>query len=79
LFFPLDLISLPQVVGQIGFFGCIINAAQGAGLEHKLFKTVSWSGQNIGFLAAYTCSMLFLYSFAPILFRLSSSPFYNLS
>jgi len=48
------------------------------GLEHELFKTVSWQGQNIGYLIGYTCAMLFLYTLAPILFRLSSSPFYNL-
>lgn len=48
------------------------------GLEHELFKTVSWQAENIGYLIGYTCAMLFLYTLAPILFRLSSSPFYNL-
>lgn len=52
---------------------------EGAALEHDLFTSVDWSGANIGYLAGYTCSMLFLYTLAPILFRLSSSPFYNLS
>ena len=52
---------------------------QGAALEHHLYLEVSWSGRNIGYLAGYTCTMLFLYTLAPILYRLSSSPFYNVS
>lgn len=55
-----------------------INGIQGAGLEHHLFHTVTWNGTTIGCLIGYVCAMLFLYSLAPILFRLSSSPFYNL-
>lgn len=70
---------LYEIVGQIGFWGCMINATQGAALEHELFLTVSWSGRNIGLLIAYTCAMLLLYSGAPVLFRLGSSVFYNLS
>ncbi|ORY66955.1 solute carrier family 35 member SLC35F1/F2/F6 [Leucosporidium creatinivorum] len=70
---------LYEVIGQIGFWGTLINATQGAALEHDLYLTAVWSGKTIGLLIAYTCAMLFLYSCAPILFRLSSSPFYNLS
>lgn len=70
---------LYEVIGQIGFWGCIINAIQGAGLEHDLFAQQVWSGKTIGLLIAYTAAMLSLYTLAPILFRLSSSPFYNLS
>ncbi|KAK4055613.1 hypothetical protein OIV83_000159 [Microbotryomycetes sp. JL201] len=70
---------LYEIVGQLGFWGCMINATQGAALEHDLFMTVSWSGRNIGLLIAYTCAMLLLYTGAPVLFRLGSSVFYNLS
>ncbi|GAA5895628.1 uncharacterized protein JCM6883_001566 [Sporobolomyces salmoneus] len=70
---------LYEIVGQMGFWGMFINGIQGAGLEHHLFHTVTWNGTIIGCLIGYVCAMLFLYSLAPILFRLSSSPFYNLS
>ncbi|SGZ21568.1 BQ5605_C021g09382 [Microbotryum silenes-dioicae] len=70
---------LYEVVGQMGFWGSIINAIQGVALEHHLFHTSSWSGRNIGYLVGYTCCMLFLYSTAPVLYRLASSPFYNIS
>lgn len=63
---------------MMGFFGTIINGVQGAGLEHDLFRSVAWTGTTVGYLIGYTCAMLFLYTLAPILFRLSSSPFYNL-
>lgn len=70
---------LYEVVGQLGFWGCIINAVQGAGIEHDMFREQVWNGKTIGLLIAYTFAMLSLYSLAPILFRLTSSPFYNLS
>ncbi|GAA5926954.1 uncharacterized protein JCM15063_000416 [Sporobolomyces koalae] len=70
---------LYEIVGQMGFWGTLINGIQGAGLEHHLFHTVTWNGTTIGCLIGYVCAMLFLYTLAPILFRLSSSPFYNLS
>lgn len=70
---------LYEILGQMGLYGTIINGIQGAALEHDLFTSVDWSGSNIGYLTGYTVSMLFLYTLAPILFRLSSSPFYNLS
>ncbi|KAM0750662.1 DUF914-domain-containing protein [Meredithblackwellia eburnea MCA 4105] len=70
---------LYEVVGQMGFWGSIINAIQGSSLEHHLYYEVSWNGKVIGYLVGYTCAMLFLYTLAPILYRLSSSPFYNLS
>ena len=57
----------------------MINAIQGASLERHLFSESTWNGATVGFLIAYTCAMLFLYTLAPILFRLSSSPFYNIS
>lgn len=70
---------LYEVVGQMGLWGTLINALQGAALEHDLYHQINWDGKNIGYLAGYTCAMLFLYTLAPILYRLSSSPFYNLS
>ncbi|SCV74960.1 BQ2448_7989 [Microbotryum intermedium] len=70
---------LYEVVGQMGFWGSIINAIQGAALEHHLFHASSWSGRNIGYLVGYTCCMLYIYSTAPVLYRLASSPFYNIS
>jgi solute carrier family 35 protein F1/2 len=70
---------LYEVVGQMGFWGTIISGAQAAGLEHGIWKDQVWNRHTIGMLVAYTASMLSLYTVVPILFRLASSPFYNLS
>ncbi|KAH8093802.1 DUF914-domain-containing protein [Cristinia sonorae] len=70
---------LYEVVGQLGMWGTIINGIQAAGLEHKDMRTASWNGATIGLLVAYTAAMFILYTVAPILYRMASSAYYNLS
>lgn len=70
---------LYEVVGQLGMWGTIINGIQAAGLEHGGMKTATWNGANIGLLVAYTAAMFILYTVAPILYRMASSAYYNLS
>ncbi|GAA5891147.1 hypothetical protein JCM5296_004908 [Sporobolomyces johnsonii] len=74
------------VVGMMSLVGTFASlplrpddAQQGAGLEHHFFHTDTWNGTTVGLLIGYTCAMLFLYTLASILSRLSSSSFYNLS
>ncbi|KAI0305797.1 DUF914-domain-containing protein [Multifurca ochricompacta] len=70
---------LYEVVGQLGMWGTIINGIQASSLEHKKMKESTWSGENIGLLFAYTAAMFILYTVAPLLYRLASSAYYNLS
>ncbi|KAK7686366.1 hypothetical protein QCA50_010590 [Cerrena zonata] len=70
---------LYEVVGQLGMWGTLINGIQAAGLEHNAMKTASWNGTTIGLLVAYTAAMFILYTVAPILYRMASSAYYNLS
>ncbi|KAI0664203.1 DUF914-domain-containing protein [Cubamyces menziesii] len=70
---------LYEVVGQLGMWGVLINGIQAAGLEHKAMTTASWNGATIGLLVAYTAAMFILYTVAPILYRMASSAYYNLS
>jgi len=70
---------LYEVVGQLGMWGMIINGIQASGLEHKEWKQATWSGENIGLLVAYTAAMFILYTVAPLLYRLASSAYFNLS
>ncbi|KAI0272590.1 DUF914-domain-containing protein [Gloeopeniophorella convolvens] len=70
---------LYEVVGQLGMWGTIINGIQASILEHKKMKETTWSGTNIGLLFAYTAAMFILYTVAPLLYRLASSTYYNLS
>ncbi|KAH9851934.1 hypothetical protein C2E23DRAFT_757721 [Lenzites betulinus] len=70
---------LYEVVGQLGMWGVLINGIQAAGLEHKGMTQATWNGANIGLLVAYTAAMFILYTVAPILYRMASSAYYNLS
>ncbi|KAF7370715.1 hypothetical protein MSAN_00704700 [Mycena sanguinolenta] len=84
-----------KVVGQLGMWGTIICGIQAAGLEHDAMHTATWNGATVGILLAYTsgkslliypCSfaddnlaMFILYTVAPMLYRMASSAYYNLS
>ncbi|OAX43933.1 DUF914-domain-containing protein [Rhizopogon vinicolor AM-OR11-026] len=70
---------LYEVVGQLGMWGTLINGIQAASLEHVDMTTASWNGATIGFLVAYTAAMFILYTTAPLLYRMASSAFYNIS
>jgi len=70
---------LYEVVGQLGMWGMLINGIQAAGLEHNDMKTANWSARNGGLIVAYTSAMFILYTVAPLLYRMASSAYYNLS
>jgi hypothetical protein len=56
-----------------------INGVQCAIFERTTMANTVWSGAIAGYLVAYNLSLFILYSLAPILFRMSSAMFYNLS
>lgn len=70
---------LYEVVGQLGMWGLIINGIQTSALEWKGMKEVPWTGEIIGLLIAYTSAMVILYTVAPLLYRMASSAYFNLS
>ncbi|KAG0285029.1 hypothetical protein BGZ98_005687, partial [Dissophora globulifera] len=68
-----------EVVGQLGFWGTIINGIQMAGLERDQLRAVKWTGPVIGYIIGFDIALFIMYSISPILFRLSSATFFNLS
>lgn len=70
---------LYEVLSQLGMYGTIINGVQCAIFERKSVRNAIWSGKVGGYLTGYNLAMLVIYTTAPILFRLSSAAFYNLS
>ncbi|KAF9642691.1 DUF914-domain-containing protein [Thelephora ganbajun] len=70
---------LYEVVGQLGMWGTLISGVQAASLEHKGMRDATWNGQIAGFLLAYTTAMFGFYTAAPMIYRLTSSVFYNLN
>lgn len=70
---------LYEVVGQLGMWGFIWNGIQSSALEWSKMRQVPWDGHIIGLLMAFTAAMVILYTVAPLLYRLASSAFFNLS
>ncbi|KAF8630616.1 hypothetical protein AX15_002771 [Amanita polypyramis BW_CC] len=70
---------LYEVVGQLGMFGFIICGVQGSVLEYNHIKSGKWDGATASFLLAYSAAMLILYTIAPVLYRLASSTYLNMS
>lgn len=70
---------LYEVLGQLGFWGMFINGVQAAIFERQSLEEARWSSAVGGYFAGYNLSLLLLYLTAPILFRMASAAFYNLS
>ncbi|GJJ73190.1 solute carrier family 35, member F1/2 [Entomortierella parvispora] len=68
-----------EVVGQLGFWGAIINGIQLAILERQELQNIHWDGKVVGYIIGFDIAMFLMYSVSPILFRLSSATFFNLS
>ncbi|KAF8939006.1 DUF914-domain-containing protein [Dissophora ornata] len=70
---------LYEVVGQMGFWATILNGVQLAILERNEIKNVTWTPQVVGYIIGFDIAMFIMYSVSPVLFRLSSATFFNLS
>lgn len=68
-----------EVIGQLAFWGMIINGVQAGIFDREAFKTAVWSSQVGGWLTGYTLILALFYSLAPVVFRLSSAAFFNIS
>ncbi|MCJ1353772.1 MAG: hypothetical protein MMC33_003759 [Icmadophila ericetorum] len=68
-----------EVVGQLGFWGSIINGVQAAIFDRGSFQAATWNGQVGGYLVGYTGFLTLFYSLAPLSFRMSSAAFFNIS
>ncbi|KAI5288384.1 hypothetical protein KEM54_005253 [Ascosphaera aggregata] len=70
---------LYEVLGQMGIYGMIINGVQAAIFDRKGFRDATWNGKVGGYFTGYTIVLFLFYSFAPLLFRLASAAFFNIS
>ncbi|KAL2220067.1 DUF914 domain membrane protein [Thermoascus aurantiacus ATCC 26904] len=68
-----------EVLGQLSFFGMIINGAQAGIFDRQSFRDAVWNGKVGGYLVGYTLCLALFYSLAPLMFRLSSAAFFNIS
>ena len=71
---------LYEVVGQLGFWGMLISGAQTGIFDRNGFHTADWhQGKVGGYLIGYTLCLTIFYSGAPLMFRLASAAFFNIS
>jgi solute carrier family 35 protein F1/2 len=70
---------LYEVVGQLAFWGMFINGTQAGIFDRAAFRSATWNSRVGGYLTGYTLILTLFYSLAPVLFRLSSAAFFNIS
>jgi len=70
---------LYEVVGQLGFWGMMINGVQAAIFDRQSFRSATWDGKVGGYLTGYTLVLFIFYTLAPLMFRLASAAFFNIS
>lgn len=68
-----------EVIGQLAFWAMIINGVQAGIFDRSSFATAVWSSKVGGYLTGYTFVLALFYSLAPLMFRLSSAAFFNIS
>ncbi|KAK5147390.1 hypothetical protein LTR04_000847 [Oleoguttula sp. CCFEE 6159] len=68
-----------EVVGQLAFWGMLINGTQAGIFDRASFRSAVWDGDVGGYLVGYTLLLFIFYSLAPLLFRLASAAFFNIS
>jgi len=72
---------LYEVVGQLGIWGFIINGVIAAIFDRNQFRDSNWDSDAPigGYIVAFTVCMLVFYSLAPVIFRMASAAFFNIS
>ncbi|KAF2714638.1 DUF914-domain-containing protein [Pleomassaria siparia CBS 279.74] len=68
-----------EVIGQLAFWGMFINGVQAGIFDRSQFATAVWNSKVGGYLTGFTFIMTLFYSLAPLMFRLSSAAFFNIS
>ena len=70
---------LYEVVGQLGFWGMLIDGTQTGIFDRAAYKTAVWNSQVGGYLTGFTLLLTIFYSTAPLMFRMASAAFFNIS
>jgi solute carrier family 35 protein F1/2 len=68
-----------EVVGMLTFWGVIINGTQAGIFDRVSFQTAAWSPQIIGYIVGFDLLLFVFYSVAPLVFRMGSAAFLNIS
>ena len=67
-----------EVIGQLAFWGMLINGVQAGIFDRHSFQTATWNSKVGGYLTGYTLILTWFYSGAPLVFRMASAAFFNI-
>ena len=72
---------LYEVVGQLGLYGIVISGVQASIFDRTQFQKSTWSppGPIAGYIVGFTICLFTFYSLAPVVFRMGSAAFFNIS
>ncbi|CAK7235742.1 hypothetical protein SCUCBS95973_009369 [Sporothrix curviconia] len=68
-----------EVLACLGFFGACINGVQAAIFDRTSIQTANWTGSVIGYLVGYTLALFVFYTLAPLILRMGSAAFFDIS
>jgi len=68
-----------EVVGMLAFWGMLINGTQAGIFDRQSFRNAAWSGTVIGYIVGFDLLLFIFYSIAPLVFRMGSAAFFNIS
>lgn len=68
-----------EVLSFMGFLGMFIGGATAAIFDRYTFQQAVWNGPVIGYIVGYTLALFVFYSFAPLLLRMASAAFFDIS
>ena len=68
-----------EVLSFLGLFGILINGVQAAIFDRQSFQDATWNGSVIGYMIGYTICLFIFYSLVPLLLRMASAAFFNIS
>lgn len=68
-----------EVLSFLGIFGVLINGVQASIFDRASFEGATWDGQVAGYLVGYTLALTIFYSLAPLVLRMGSAAFFDIS
>ncbi|KHJ33298.1 putative solute carrier protein [Erysiphe necator] len=68
-----------EVLGMLGLFGVIINGVTAAIFDRQSFMIAVWNLEIAGYIAGFTISLTSFYSLAPLILRMASAVFFDIS
>ncbi|KAG5984434.1 hypothetical protein E4U55_004778 [Claviceps digitariae] len=68
-----------HVLSFMGLFGMVINGVQAAIFDRDTIAGSAWSGKVGGYLVGYTLCLTLFYTLAPLILRMGSAAFFDIS